>query len=85
MKINKAILFSYGKYLATSFGTAILISYGNTHKVGLNDLKWAGISVIASVIPVLRNYFNKKYTGYGKIIDQVATDLTNALSTEPKA
>jgi len=85
MKINKAILFSYGKYLATSFGTAVVISYGNTHKVGLNDLKWAGISVIASVIPVVRNYFNKKYPGYGKIIDQVATDITNSLPTETKA
>ena len=82
MKLNKAILFSYGKYLAVSFGTAILISYGNTHTVTLNDIKWAGISVIVSVIPVVRNYFNKKYPGYGKIIDKVASDVSDSL---PKA
>jgi hypothetical protein len=85
MKINKAILFSYGKYLVTSFGTAILINLGKSHKITLNDLKWDSVSIALAVIPVVRNYFNKKYPAYGKVINEVAADVTASLPTPPAA
>lgn len=78
MKLNKAILFSYGKYLATSFATALLISYENNHKLSANDVKLAGISVVVSTLPVIRNYFNKNYPVYGKVVDLIVSDVAKS-------
>lgn len=83
--MNKTIIYSYGKYLATSFATPILVELAKNHKVTSNDIKWDAIAIAVAIIPVIRNYFNKKYPAYGKVIDAVASKVQSELPATPQA
>ena len=89
MKINKALLESYGRHLSVAVITAIFAIANVSHISPLNFSlgEWVLVanSLWLSALPVVRRYFNKQDPAFGLVVDavakQVAVEVTKVAPT----
>ena len=63
---TKAMLTSWANVFAASIITALIVVLGDG-ELSLNDLWYVLIAGAVSVLPVIKNYFDKNDPRYGKV------------------
>ena len=62
---TKAMLKSWANVFAASLLTALIVVLGDG-EITVDDLKYVVVSALIAVLPVIKNYFDKKDPRYGK-------------------
>ena len=63
---TKALLTSWAGTFVAAVLTALIAVFGDG-ELSWDDLKYVAVAGVMSVLPVIRNYFDTNYSGYGKV------------------